>query len=185
MLVERAKLFASAAHAAIGQRRRYTDEPYIVHPTEVAAMVASVTDDEEMIAAAYLHDVVEDTQVTHAMILEFFGPSVAQLVEEVTDISRPQDGNRRTRKEIDRQHLAKASPRAKTIKLADLISNSTNIIQHDRWFAKDYMREKKLLLEVLSEGDCSLYQRAQNITNEYYAEREVYRLLRNGEQGIS
>ncbi|WP_431688981.1 HD domain-containing protein [Hahella sp. NBU794] len=184
MLVEKAKVFASAAHAAIGQRRRYTDEPYIVHPAEVAGIVASVGGDEEMIAAAYLHDIVEDTQVTQELILEFFGPSVAKLVEEVTDVSQPQDGNRQARKEIDRQHLANASPRAKTIKLADLISNSTNIIQHDRWFAKVYMQEKKLLLEVLGEGDSSLYQRAQTIVSEYYAEREARRLLRSGEQNV-
>ncbi|AZZ91834.1 HD domain-containing protein [Hahella sp. KA22] len=184
MLVERAKVFASAAHAAIGQRRRYTDEPYIVHPAEVAGIVASVGGDEEMIAAAYLHDIVEDTQITQEMILEFFGPSVAKLVEELTDVSRPQDGNRQARKEIDRRRLGNASPRAKTIKLADLISNSTNIIQHDRWFAKVYMQEKKLLLEVLSEGDSSLYQRAQTIVSEYYAEQEARRLLRRGEQDV-
>ena len=62
--IERAAEFAKAAHEGIDQRRKYTNEPYIVHPQLVAEIVSSVTDDEDMICAAWLHDVVEDTPVT-------------------------------------------------------------------------------------------------------------------------
>ena len=67
---------------------------------------------------------------------------MAELVDDLTDVSKPQDGNRATRKELDRQHTAKASPDAKTIKLADLISNSRSIMKDDPNFAKVYMKEK-------------------------------------------
>lgn len=152
----RALLFASDAHCE--QKRKYTHEPYINHPIEVAAIVCAVTGDEEMIAAAYLHDVVEDCGVKLSEIEEKFGPEVAKLVEELTDVSKPEDGNRQKRKELDRLHLAKASPRAKTIKLADLISNTRSIKEHDPDFAKIYLAEKEKLLAVLTEGDRSLYK---------------------------
>lgn len=65
---------------------------------------------QEMIAAAYLHDVVEDTPVSIHEIREEIGPEVSELVDWLTDVSKPEDGNRRVRKELDRQHLAKAPP---------------------------------------------------------------------------
>jgi len=82
------------------------------------------------------------------------------LVEQLTDISGPSDGNRTTRKEIDRQHTSKSYPDAKTIKLADLIDNQFSIVKRDPNFAKVYLKEKGLLLEVLKEGDKTLYNMA-------------------------
>lgn len=145
--------------------RKYTGEPYIVHPDEVAGIVASVTDDQAMIAAAYLHDVVEDTAVSLDRVRELFGDDVAGLVEMLTDVSKPEDGNRKARKAIDRNHTASASPRAKTIKLADLISNTASIVTHDAEFAKVYLAEKRLLLDVLREGDATLYAEALRLVN--------------------
>lgn len=160
--VEKARLFATAAHAAIGQKRKYTGEDYIVHPAEVAAIVASVSHTPEMLAAAWLHDVVEDTKVGIAIIEVEFGPDVAALVSDLTDVSKLGDGPRAARKAIDRAHLAKASPPAKTIKLADLIANSASIVAGDRAFARIYLQEKELLLEVLREGDATLHARAES-----------------------
>jgi len=125
--------FATAAHG--DQKRKYTGEPYIQHPIEVAEIVKTVTDDQDVIAAAILHDVVEDTPVTLGGIRIAFGDRVAGFVAEVTDVSRPQDGNRAKRKAMDRDHLAKASPQGQTIKLADLISNAGSILQYDPDFA--------------------------------------------------
>jgi (p)ppGpp synthase/HD superfamily hydrolase len=159
-LEDRALAFAKAAHESIDQRRKYTNEPYIVHPIAVAELVRSVPHTPEMMAAAYLHDVVEDTPVTIEKVREEFGPQVSELVEWLTDISRPHNGNRRIRKEMDRQHLAKAPPAAKTIKLADLIDNTVSIRERDPSFWKIYRREKLALLEVLKEGDASLWRQA-------------------------
>jgi len=166
-LIDFAFMYAVEAHGT--QVRKYTDEPYINHPIEVAQIVASVTDDCEMISAALLHDVIEDTPVTYEdLISAGFGRGIAMLVDELSDKSRPEDGNRAVRKGIDRDNLAKASARAHTIKLADLISNSKSIVEHDPRFAKTYMAEKKALLHVLVNGDADLHLRAVEIVCDYY-----------------
>lgn len=157
-LEDKARKFATKAHE--GQKRKYTNENYVVHPAEVAGIVESVGGDEEMIAAAWLHDVVEDCGVLPETVLATFGTRVASLVADLTDISKLSDGNRKVRKAIDREHTAQASPDAKTIKLADLISNTSTIVRYDPDFAKVYLKEKEALLEVLTEGNPVLFERA-------------------------
>lgn len=160
---ERALLFATAAHAAVGQVRKYTGEPYIVHPIEVASIVETVPGHTvEMIAAAYLHDVIEDTQVELETIVKEFGPEIANLVLWLTKVGEAEHGNREYRKELDRQYLAQAPADAQTVKLADLISNTKTIVQHDPKFAEVYMREKLALLQVLKKGDHDLWVRCYN-----------------------
>ncbi len=145
------------------QRRKYTNEPYIFHCVEVAALCKAVGCRDEVIAAAYLHDAVEDTECTVGDIFDIFGVDVASLVGMVTDRSKPSDGNRAQRKAIDRAWLSQASPEGKTIKLADLISNTSSIRKHDPKFAKVYLEEKRALLEVLVEGDKTLYDMAMRM----------------------
>ena len=128
----------------------------MVHPIEVSELVASVNGTEAMVAAALLHDVLEDTEVTVDLLEEQFGSKVADLVLWLTDISSPKDGNRSARKALDRQHSAAAPAAAQTIKVADLISNTRSIIAHDPGFAKVYLEEKRLLLDVLTRADPTL-----------------------------
>ena len=165
ILLEKAQIFATHAHA--GQVRKYTHDPYTVHLTSVANKVSSVTDDPSIIAAAWLHDTVEDTPVIFADIEDEFGKTIRELVESLTDISKPEDGNRKVRKELDRNHLKEASPGAKTVKLADLIDNAPSIIEGNKKFAKVFMEEMKLLLEVLREGHADLYQEAVQVVGDY------------------
>jgi len=168
-LIDWACEYATDCHGE--QKRKYTNEPYITHPIAVAEIVASVTDDCETIAAAFLHDVVEDCGETrHSLIEQGFGPGIADLVLEVSDISKPEDGNRAIRKAIDLSHLAKASFRGQTIKLADLIHNSDSILQYAPGFARIYMAEKAALLKVLTKGNSTLYNRASVIVDNYYGE---------------
>lgn len=155
----KAKEFSTRYHS--GQLRKYTNEPYINHPSAVVELVCSVPHTETMICAAWLHDVVEDTSCTLKEIDREFGIEIARLVEMLTDISKPSDGKRSIRKAIDRDHIASATPSAKTIKLADLIDNTRNIIELDHDFAKVYLAEKFLLLEVLSDGDATLLKMAK------------------------
>ena len=159
-LVKMARRYATKAHADLDHRRKYSLEPYAVHLQAVADLVASVTDDREMIAAAWLHDTVEDTAVTLCDLEQKFGFPVARLVGELTDVSRTSDGNRVFRKSLDCAHLAKASPRGKTIKLADLINNCQDICAQDPEFAKVYLTEMASLLKVLQEGDRTLFEKA-------------------------
>ena len=158
--VIQATVFATAAHAAVGQRRKYTNEPYIVHPLEVKQIVSTVTHDPDALAAALLHDVVEDTSVELGLIHNMFGREVGELVGWLTDVSQPTDGNRAARKAIDRAHIAQAPALAQTIKLADLISNTRSIVQHDAKFALTYLPEKRELLRVLDRGDPVLLEQA-------------------------
>jgi len=161
-IVERARVFATAAHAAVKQVRKYTFEPYIVHPAEVAGIVAELEGATfEMVAAAWLHDVVEDTGVTIEDICAEFGPEVATLVGWLTDVSCLEDGNRAVRKAIDREHTAAAPAEAQTVKLADLIANTRSIVKHDVAFARTYLEEKRLLLAVMTRADVGLMARAR------------------------
>ena len=162
-VVHKAQVFAIAAHASVQQKRKYTGEPYIVHPAEVARIVAEVPGSTpDMVAAAWLHDVVEDTGCTFTDIHMNFGIDIATLVGWLTDVSKPEDGNRAVRKAIDSAHTADAPAEAQTIKLADLISNSRSIMQHDPAFAKTYLEEKRLMLEVMTKGDRGLHALASS-----------------------
>lgn len=155
-LIAAARKFAADAHGSIGQVRKYTGEPYIVHPHAVAEIVRTVRHTEAMICAALLHDVVEDTPVTSQDVHQGFGPEIGALVDWLTDVSKPNDGNRRVRKAIDRAHSAEAPSAAQTIKVADLIDNTRSIVTHDPDFAVVYMREKRLLMQVLTGADPKL-----------------------------
>jgi (p)ppGpp synthase/HD superfamily hydrolase len=149
-LQEKARVFALAAHTAIGQKRKYSGEHYIVHPERVARTVAKFGGTEEMIAAAYLHDILEDTQIEETFIFAEFGPEVCDLVVELTDVSKPEDGNRATRKGIDADRLGKVSEQAQIIKLADLLDNSEDILANDPSFAKVFLKEKENILDKMT-----------------------------------
>ncbi len=156
---------ATIAHVNVDQCRKYTGEHYINHPAAVVEIVRSVPHTQAMICAAWLHDVVEDTDFTMeqlSRVLSYmcgtdFSNEVCTLVEMLTDVSKPEDGNRATRRSIDKAHTALSSPAAKTIKLADIIHNTKSINEHDPDFARVYLHEKLSLLEVLKEGDETLY----------------------------
>lgn len=168
-LVKQALTFATAAHAAVGQTRKYSGEPYINHPVEVREILLRfasnwVTIEQE--AAALLHDVVEDTQVSIDLVRSVFGDKTADLVDWLTDVSKPTDGNRRVRKQLDLDHTAAAPVEAQSIKLADLISNSRSIVAHDRDFARVYLHEKARILEVCANADPGLLREAYRVLNE-------------------
>lgn len=164
--IDKAIIFAAKAHS--GQKRKYSGIPYITHPLAVMEIVATVEHDQNMLIAAILHDTVEDTDAKIEDIAFEFCNDVGYLVDQLTDISKPADGNRAVRKKIDRLRLAKAMPRVKTIKLADLIHNSESISKCDPEFAKVYMAEKKLLLTALVGGDENLMKIATKIVDDYY-----------------
>ena len=153
-LIQRAEMFAQQAHK--DHKRKYTGEPYYVHLDEVRRIVKAAGGSEDMQAAALLHDTVEDTATTSQDILKEFGPKIAKLVVELTDVSKPEDGNRKVRKGIDRDKLSMVSADAQTVKYADLISNGRDIGQNDPKFAKVYHAEKADLLRVMKKGNSNL-----------------------------
>ena len=153
-LAYQAMLYARAAHAE--QRRKYTNNPYVDHLAEVAGIVSTVAADqsavsaETMIAVAWLHDCVEDQGVPLVEIQSRFGFMVAIGVSGLSDMEQ---GNRAERKRLSRERLAACSGWIQTIKCADLISNTSSIVEHDPKFAEVYLEEKRLLLDVLTKAD--------------------------------
>lgn len=167
--------FADGAHAE--QLRKYTGDRYIVHPLRVMETVREFTSDICVLAAALLHDVLEDTPVTatemEMSLLECFDARQAQRVTgfviELTDIfiksSFPRL-NRSTRKEKEAGRLSQVSPEAQTIKYADIIDNVTDIVRQDTDFARTYVREAKNMLDVMDAGHPVLRRRAFNVVEE-------------------
>ena len=123
-LFDKAVKLAVEAHS--GTERRCKGYPYIIHPMEAAAIVASMTNDPEMLAAAVLHDTVEDTDVTLEQIRDMFGDRVATLVQHET---APDDKNLtwRERKTIQVRQLATAPLESKIVALGDKLSNMQGI----------------------------------------------------------
>lgn len=160
-VVESAKRFATVRHRRIDQRRKYTFQPYEQHLRAVTRLLEEYGADDHMIAAAWLHDVVEDTPATFEEVEVEFGADIARLVMELTDVSRLHHGNRATRKALDREHLAQASDRAQFVKLADLVDNCQDICRHDARFGRLFVEEMGALLDVIRDRDSKLYKRAR------------------------
>jgi (p)ppGpp synthase/HD superfamily hydrolase len=162
--VDQAIAFATLAHE--GQERKYTGEPYITHPIAVAEIVSQVPHTTEMLMAAILHDTVEDTPVTFADIEREFGRDVRVLVFWLTEVSKPEDGNRATRKAMDLAHYAAAPAEAQTVKIADMIHNTMSIKEHDPDFWVIYQKEKLAILDALVLADPTLRERARRLVTE-------------------
>lgn len=154
-IVQKALSFATTAHH--GQERKYQKGmPYIVHPIRVAEMVAMFTVDDNMIAAAYLHDTIEDTYVTYEFLIAEFNRDVADLVRELTDEYSKEgypDYNRTRRKQLEARRLSKISLRAKMIKVHDMIDNMSDVSMLDPGFARTYLPEMAMKLMAMMGAD--------------------------------
>ena len=153
----RAKALQTATEAHEGQDRKYEGGPYVIHPIRVSERVAFAGLGEDAVAAALLHDVVEDTETSPQDILNAFGPRVARLVEALTDPPTVEGGpNRKARKAATRERFAAPEGQdaidAHTVKVADLLDNLPSIRDYDPGFFKVYQKEARALLEVLTEA---------------------------------
>lgn len=111
---------------------------------------------EALVAAAYLHDVVEDTPHSLAEIEEHFGPEIARLVDELTEASVGMKLPRSVRIRIDREHYAQVSREAKILKLLDRIDNLESLYEAPHDFILLYCHESRLLAEVIGDADAEL-----------------------------
>lgn len=168
-ILNEVKEFADKAHGH--QMRWYTPDRYIVHPVRVMQICKTCTSDVTILAAAILHDVLEDTPVTKKELHNFLrsvmpetqAAATLHLVEELTDVyvkSNYPDLNRTTRKIMEAERLEKTSAEAQTIKYADIIDNAPEIAQKDPDFAKRFIPEYKMLLQKINKGNPELYQKA-------------------------
>lgn len=146
-LLDRAIVFAVHAHA--GTERRGKGFPYIVHPMEAVEIVATMTRDQELLAAAVLHDTVEDTNVTIEQIRAEFGDRVASFVAAESDEphqSHDSIENWRARKQAAIDRLAHASRETKIVALGDKLSNM-------RAIARDYAEQGDKLWNIFHAKD--------------------------------
>ena len=161
---EKALQFATVAHdeRALTEENRFRKNgttPYITHPIGVAKIVEAYGGDEEQITAAFLHDVIEDTQVEYHELAEMFGQDVAQMVVELTNtskIDRP-DANRAERKRLDCLKLEGVPDRTKLIKLADIYYNVNDLDGLTPGFARKLLKEKAVQAMAVREGNSELY----------------------------
>lgn len=157
-LVLRAAKTAAILHE--GQTRKYGIKlPYIIHPIRVAGMIAIHPDStREMVAAAYLHDVLEDCDFEPVDLMNAFGSEVFDLVESLTNPSKGSPLSRYERKRMDREHVAQISDKAKLIKLVDRIDNLWDLTQAPDDFLELYLRESRLLLDEALQGVDDVYE---------------------------
>ena len=138
-MIRKAAEFAAKAHG--GAVRKGSRIPYIYHPMEAAVIVAQMTEDGEVIAAAYLHDVLEDTAVTAEQLEKEFGGRVLALVSAETE---DKSLSWRERKQAAIEHLKTASREEKILVLGDKLSNM-------RSTARDYMAEGEQVWQRFNE----------------------------------
>ena len=152
-LVSEAIAFAVQAHD--GMRRKKSQVPYILHPLEAAVIAGSMSDDQNLIAAAVLHDVVEDADVTMAEIEQRFGKRVRQLVECETENKRenlPPEETWKIRKEESLRTLQNAKdPAILMIWLSDKLSNLRAIY-------RDWKKEGEAVWQKFHQSDPALQE---------------------------
>jgi guanosine-3',5'-bis(diphosphate) 3'-pyrophosphohydrolase len=169
-VLEKVTEFAREAHGE--QMRKYGGDRYIVHPIRVMKLCRKYTDEIPVLAAALMHDVLEDTDVTAHEIDAFLSgimsdaerKKTVKFVKELTDEFVKQNYprlNRKIRKSKEADRLEKVSAEAQTIKYADIIDNANEIVSQDAGFGAVYLRECSVLLDKMDKGNKELYQLAQ------------------------
>jgi (p)ppGpp synthase/HD superfamily hydrolase len=173
-LLGKIKHFADNAHGS--QMRKYTPERYIVHPIRVMETCRRYDTHITVLAAALLHDVLEDTEVDRITMLDFLLTLMSKdeasktlvLVEELTDVytkkTYPQ-WNRKKRKQMEHERLTHICPEAQTIKYADILDNSKEITEKAPDFAPRYLQECLDVLEKTDKGNADLRNRALDIVH--------------------
>ena len=181
-IVEQAELYARAAHGAIGQTRAFTDGfiPYIIHPERVASLVAEAQGSPQMRAAAWLHDVVEDTHITINQIRRHFGNMVANYVEGLTE-DKESYSTKAERKRAVADGLKDAPIEIRTIKVADLIANMEDLVMNYDKIMKEapefpdrYLNQQRYLFaSICKDVHPLLYARAKELLYGRFYEQEL------------
>ncbi len=178
-ILQLSTLTSHEAHASVKHVRKYSLLPYDVHTQEVRRIVSAVypednEDNYPVLIASDHHDTIEDVfplnpkysllwvEITFGK----YGVDASKLVWELTDQFTSEafpKKNRAWRKAAERDRISKISVRGKDIKLADLTSNTSDIVKNDPGFAVTYLKEKYAMLQILKDGSPILWERANNI----------------------
>jgi (p)ppGpp synthase/HD superfamily hydrolase len=156
-----ARFFATGAHEAISQKRKFTGEPYWYHCARVAYNVRMAGGTHYMITAAWLHDTVEDTGISLETIRLLFGDYVADYVEYMTNL-KDEKLTFKQNLEISITRLKAGTLDQRVLKLADIADNLSGIEVTDINFAMRYLAKQRKVIEAIA-GDCKLSQRVWGI----------------------
>ncbi len=169
------KAFAENAHA--GQLRRYSRERFMNHPERVMLICKTYTNDRCILAAALLHDVLEDTAVDFHTLKDFLHQVLPKdeaektmiLVVDLTDVFTHDlfpGQNRKIRKVKEAERLSNSHPDAQTVKYADVLDNVADITRNDPDFAKTYIKECHYLISQMKKGHPQLHAKAIQVISE-------------------
>jgi (p)ppGpp synthase/HD superfamily hydrolase len=161
-LFERAAYFSMGAHGAMAQLRGITRRPYFTHTWSVAATVTDWNGSEEQIAAAYLHDVFEDTKITPDYLSMAFSADVVNMVVDLTNVYTRKnypDESRAWRKEQEASRISELSQCVLLVKLADIRDNLLDIIKHGAEgklktsFVEKRLNEKAYVISLIQQRE--------------------------------
>ncbi len=193
-LLDRAIVFACEAHRNV--ERKGKGFPYIIHPLEAMSIVSTITSDQELLAAACLHDVIEDTEYTYEDIKERFGERVADLVNAETDQVFPNMSSSESwhlRKEAAIKHLAEASRDVQIVAIGDKLSNMRAIyrdykVDGESFFNRFHVKDPKehawryrSLAESFNKiRDTEAYQEFVHLINKVFPKYEDFSVKKEG-----
>ena len=160
-LITAAKKFCVEAHK--GQLRKYTKDPYYLHPFVVADMASKVLTEDWQYVVALLHDVVEDTSITYQDIRDAFGHNVMEGVMWLTD---DEEGNRATRKQLACERIWKAPAYIQNIKCCDILHNCESIYKYDPKFGVAFQKECMKMLIGMTKADKDLLEHVKFIVED-------------------
>lgn len=167
------KLFEFVTKCHGTQVRKYTKEPYTNHLLNVAQIVVDF--DSTCVEIALCHDLFEDTDCNFSQLFDHmvslgysreYSYDVCTCVQELTDVYTAKEHpylNRRKRKKAEAKRLSTISSRSKTVKYADLIDNTKDILTHDKDFGEVYIVEAKELIDLCVGGNVDLYKICRDI----------------------
>lgn len=167
------------------QKRKYTHEPYWKHCYNVGSLVHSITNKNLLMEIGFCHDLFEDTECTpvelKAQLLKleykrFESDEIVQGVIDLTDVYTKDNYptmNRSERKLNEAKRLATIYPEYQSVKLADLIDNSSTIVEYDKKFAVVYIKEKIQILDYMRNGNINLFIECCSIIHDARKELEI------------
>lgn len=152
-LIVQATEFATKKHD--GQVRKFNGEPYIEHPKRVAWKVFEITHNDELTAAAVLHDTLEDTDTSLEELVSVFGNKIAYLV---MDLTNNKEGMKELGKEVYlTKKMSNLSSNALLIKLADRLDNVSDLSMENETWSRTYATQTKYILDNLCNPDFGMF----------------------------
>jgi (p)ppGpp synthase/HD superfamily hydrolase len=158
----KAQEFATQKH--LGQKRKFNGSDYITHPASVAELVSHFGGNTEMIAAAWLHDVVEDTNTSIDEIKKEFGSKIANFVNELTNPTEVEKNGNKSKYIADK--MPQMSDESLTIKLCDRLNNVSDFKNADKKWANKYANKTRFIINSLKDSGRSLNINQQKIVSE-------------------